>query len=297
MDKTSPGARVLGAEEILGAITRAEAAAAVERMFVAWADGEVGDPESLGVRAGTGTFHVKACASKRIFVAKTNANYPGNPARGLPTIQGVVAVFAVQDGRLLMLLDSPSVTNLRTAATTVTAVKHLASPQARDAAIVGCGLLGRFHARALAECLGFDRLRLHDADAKRAEAMARWARETLGVDAAQFSTVTEATRASSVVVTCTSSHEPFLDVADVKPGAMVAGVGADNPQKAELTAALLASVRLVDASVRGALAAAIRGSTRRANPAERMLFKSTGIAIEDLAIAELLVEKCGIDCG
>lgn len=287
---------VMGGDAIFAAVTLREAADAVEAAFLQWADGEVGEPQSLASHAGSGTFHVKACASRAIFVAKTNSNYPGNPARGMATIQGVVAVFAVADGRLLLLLDSPSVTNLRTAATTVTAVKHLASAAARDAAIVGCGALGRHHARALRECLGFDRLRFFDADPRRAAALAAWARDSLDVAAEECATVGEATRAASVVVTCTSSREAFLDVADVRPGTLVAGVGADNPQKAELTPALLANARLVDAGVRGELAAAIR-DPRRVDANERVVFRSTGIAIEDLAIARLLAAKRGMDCG
>jgi ornithine cyclodeaminase/alanine dehydrogenase-like protein (mu-crystallin family) len=284
-------------EEILAAVSLREAAAAVERMFLAWAEGEVGEPQSLALRAEGGTFHVKACASSAIFVAKTNANFPGNPERGLPTIQGVVAVLSVRDGRLLMLLDSPAITSLRTAATTVTAIKHLAPASARDAAIVGCGALGRFHARALRECLGFERLRFFDADASRAAALAAWARESLGVEAGYCATVREATLPSSVVVTCTSSPQAFLGIEDVRPGALVAGVGADNPQKAELLPTLLASARLVDCAVRGALAGAIRGGTPRAGPTERVVFRSTGLAIEDLALCTLLVAKCGTDCG
>jgi ornithine cyclodeaminase/alanine dehydrogenase-like protein (mu-crystallin family) len=215
----------------------------------------------------------------------------------LPTIQGVVAVFAVADGRLLMLLDSPAITNLRTAATTVTAVKHLAPPAARDAAIVGCGALGHHHARALHECLGFERLRFFDTDGARAGALAAWARESLGVDAEHCATSLEATLPSAVVITCTSSHEAFLAADDVNPRALVAGVGADNPQKAELMPSLLAAARLVDGAVRGQLALAIRGGTARAGSAGRVVFRSTGLALEDLALAALLVEKCGIDCG
>lgn len=297
MDQSLRDVPVLGRDEIHAAVTLREAASAVERMFLAWADGEVGEPQALGLRAGAGTYHVKACASDAIFVAKTNANYPGNPTRGLATIQGVIAVFAVADGRLLMLLDSPAVTNLRTAATTVSAIRHLGPSGARDAAIVGCGALGRAHAQALRECLGLERMHFFDADPERAQAVAAWARETLGVEAAPCASIPEATLPSTVVVTCTSSQEAFLGAEHVKPGAFIAGVGADNPQKAELRDDLLASARLVDGGVRGELAAAIRGVTRRVGSGERLVFRSTGLALEDLALAALLVEKCGIDCG
>ena len=296
MSETRRAAPFMGGDEILASIKLPEAAAAVERAFLAWADGDLGEPESLALRAASGTFHVKACASKTIFVAKTNANYPGNPARGLPTIQGVVAVFAVADGRLLVLLDSPAVTNLRTAATTITAIRHLAPADAREAAIIGCGALGRVHAQALRECLGYERLFFHDADTRRAQALAAWAGGALGIEPHACATIREASLASPVVITCTSSHRAFLDLDDVRPGALVAGVGADNPQKAELTAALLGASRNVDAGVRGELAAAIR-RPRPVAANERVVFRSTGLAIEDLALATLLVEKRAIDCG
>ena len=187
--------------------------------------------------------------------------------------------------------------HLRTAATTVTAVKHLAPSAARDATIVGCGALGRFHAQALRECLGYERLRFFDTDAQRARALATWASDSLGVKAAHCASIPEATLPSNVVVTCTSSQVAFLGPEDLKPGALVAGVGADNPHKAELLPALLASARLVDGAVRGELAKAIRGVSARAAGSERVVFRSTGLAIEDLALCALLVEKCGIDCG
>jgi len=127
---------------------------AVEAAFRAQADGTTLPAGALGTHATDGGFHVKAAGLTReraYYVAKVNANFPGNQSRhGLPTVQGVVALFDATDGRLLALMDSMEITTLRTAAATAVAAKSLARTDARTLAILGCGIQGRSHLRALA---------------------------------------------------------------------------------------------------------------------------------------------------
>jgi alanine dehydrogenase len=295
--------------QVLSQITIEKAIAAVEQTLVRLNDGHVGAPVSLGVSVADGTFHVKACASAPpdapgIFVAKINANFPGNPAIGRPTIQGVIAVFDTRNGDLRALVDSPSVTGLRTAATTGVVVRHLAPRGAHVATVIGCGVLGRFHLEALKAC-GIDRVHVCDREPERARELAHWACKTLEMDCEAADVMRRATLASHVIVTCTPSREPFLGVDDVRPGTLVAAVGADNENKSEIEPALLMQSRVIadltaqclksgdlhhapDAKVCGELADIVAGRLRRTEPGEIVVFDSTGLAVQDLALCELL---------
>ncbi len=307
-------AAIISSAEIFEQVSLREAMDAIERAFKALDAGQVGDPVSVGVSGPEGTFHVKACAATspdyaKIFVAKVNANFPGNPGRhGLPTIQGVVAVFDTSDGRLLALLDSPAVTNLRTAATTGVAIRHLARKDSRVATIVGCGALGRFHVQVLAHCGAFERVQVFDSDVARAGEMAAWAREALGIECTVAPILRVATLTSDVVVTCTSSRIPILKSGDVRPGTLVAAVGADSERKSEIDASLLAEARIVadlaaqcrkigdlrnampnESFVCGDLVDLVAGRVARTAGDEIVVFDSTGLAVEDLALCELVL--------
>ena len=114
-----------------------------------------------------------------LFVAKINANFPSNSDKGKPTVQGAIAVFDTRNGDLRAIVDSPSITALRTAATTALVIRHLAPHEARVATVVGCGVLGRFHLQALNAC-GFRRAYLFDKLHSRAHALAEWRRNGAG---------------------------------------------------------------------------------------------------------------------
>lgn len=302
--------------EVLARARMVDAMAAIESAFMALRDGRVRPPVSLGVDVEEGTFHVKACAGaapegRPLFVAKVNANFPGNPARGLPTIQGVVAVFDAADGTLLATMDSASITSLRTAATTAVAIRHLAREGARIATVVGCGALGRMHVEALA-ALGIGSIHACDVDGARAEALAAWAGPAFGIDCRAGADWQAAAFASQIVVTCTTSRVPFVGAHDVRPGTFVAAVGADNDRKSEIDSTLLARARIVtdqteqcrksgdlrnaapgDAYVCAELSEVVGGRVPRTGADEVVLFDSTGLAVEDLAVCALVLNPPG----
>jgi ornithine cyclodeaminase/alanine dehydrogenase-like protein (mu-crystallin family) len=113
--------------------------AAVERAFALQGESRALGPGILGLHVPDGGFHVKAAGLplSRLYVAvKLNANFPANgPRRGLPTIQGVIALSDGESGRPLALMDSMEITALRTGAATAVAARHLARPDARTATI------------------------------------------------------------------------------------------------------------------------------------------------------------------
>jgi ornithine cyclodeaminase/alanine dehydrogenase-like protein (mu-crystallin family) len=205
-------------------------------------------------------------------------------------------------------VDSPSVTGLRTAATTAVAIRHLAQDGARAATIIGCGALGRFHLEALAAC-GVQRVSLCDRVATRAQGLAEWGRSS-GMQCLAVADARAATLASEIVVTCTTSRIALLGCDDIRPGTLVAAVGADNENKAEIAPQLIARARIVadlasqcakigdlrnaapgEAHVCGELADAVAGRIARVGPDEIVLFDSTGLALEDLAVGALLADS------
>lgn len=306
--------RFMGAGEVLAAMTPRRAIDAVERAFLAMARGEVHAPKSVGEAVPDGTFHAKICAGSGgelagLFVAKVNANFPDNLARhGLPTIQGAILAFDTGCGRLLAVIDSGSVTNLRTAATTAVALRYLARVESKVATIVGCGAQGDFHLRLLAHVLPIEKVYLHDTDPARARALAMRAAQ-MPFEVVPIGDFAEGTLGSDVVVTCTSSRTPFLEAHHVANGTCIAAVGADNEQKAEIAASLLEVARIVTDQTdqcrktgdlrrlpgRGAsselreISAVVANGPARVQAEEIVLFDSTGLAVEDLAlVAELI---------
>ena len=176
--KAHDSIRYIGAEEVLAAISPQRAIDAVERALAGLDRGEVRAPKAIGEAVPDGTFHVKACAGAsgdlaRLYVAKVNANFPQNMARhGMPTIQGAILAFDTQCGKLLAVVESASITMLRTAAATAVAFRHLARKRSKVAAIVGCGAQGEAHLRVLAHVLPIESVYLFDMDSARARSLA-----------------------------------------------------------------------------------------------------------------------------
>lgn len=303
----------LGADAVFARLSPRGAREALEEAILAFDRGEIEASHTLGVAAREGSFHVKACSgalgARRWFVAKVNANFPANPAlRGLPTIQGVIAVMDADDGRLLALVDSPSVTTLRTAAASALAARHLAPAGAKVATVVGCGVLGAAHARALAEALPLEALHLWDVEPQRAGRLARELGGELAVACTVPASLREAAQASAVIATCTPARAPVLGAADVLPGTLVLAVGADNEHKVEIELALLERARIVadsraqaaklgevkqhpglGARVCGELVDAVCGRLDRTAAHECVVFDSTGLALQDLALCARLI--------
>jgi ornithine cyclodeaminase/alanine dehydrogenase-like protein (mu-crystallin family) len=269
----------------------------------------------MGIPVEGGGFHVKAGAGEGSFTVKINGNFPGNPVRfGLPTIQGLVALFDARDGRLLAIMESGAITALRTAAATAVAAKHLARPDSAAVTIAGCGRQGREHIRALCRVLPLRRVLAFDSDRGRAEGYAREMSAELALEVSPVSDLASALEETDVLVTCTPSRKAFVRKEDVRPGTFVAAVGADNEDKQELEESLMAASAVVTdltsqaaqigdlhhalaagrmraEDVRAELGAVVAGrSPGRISKEEITVFDSTGIAIQDLAAAVAVYE-------
>jgi len=303
-----PGPLLLGRAQLARHLSMTRCIEALEQAFAGGGD----DSRALGFDAPAGAFHVKAATLARprpVFVTKINANFPGNPARGLPTVQGVAALFDATDGRLLALLDSGELTARRTGAATAVAARRLARADARTLLLCGCGRQAAAQLAALLAVLPLARLTVHDLDAERAAAFAAEAAAGHALEARRIDRLDRAARQADVVVTCTTARSPILGRADVAPGTFVAAVGADHPAKQEIEPELLLAARLVvdsrrqasemgelhHALARGGAALAeraaelgevVRGERPgRIDENEITLFDSTGLALEDAAAA------------
>src|ERR1051326_4423890 len=137
---------VLSRQDVFAALALRECVDAVEAAFRLHAEGRTFGPGVLAIHVPGGGFHIKAAGlagERSYFAAKTNANFPDNPARfGLPTIQGAVLLADASNGVPLAMIESGGITALRTGAATAVAAKYLARGDARTATIVGCGVQG-----------------------------------------------------------------------------------------------------------------------------------------------------------
>ena len=309
----------LDAAQVREHLSMGECIAAVEQAFRLHGEAKAPQPGVLGVHADHGTFHIKAGVldlGRQYFAAKTNANFPGNVQRyGLPTIQGVIALFDAERGTPLAILDSREITSLRTGAATAVAAKHLARADASIVTVCGCGVQGRAQLLAVAAVRKLSRVYAVDRDRENAARFAREMSNELGVEVIVASDLATAARASDICVTCTPSRHVILGAGDVNRGAFVAGVGADNPDKQELDPALLARaaviVDILDQAatsgdlhhaiaagimtredVRAELGAVVAGKTAgRLHDDEIIVFDSTGTALQDVAAAAAVYEK------
>jgi alanine dehydrogenase len=311
--------RILSRRQVIELLSLHECIAAVEGAFRLHAEGRTLGPGVLGVPAGRGGFHIKAAGllgSRSYFAAKTNANFPDNLQRfGLPTIRGTVVLADAETGAPLAMMDSASVTALRTGAATGVAAKYLARPDARSATIVGCGAQGGTQLAAIAAVLPLEQVWVLDTDPARAKEFAVRAEAELGIRVSVAPDLHAALRESEVCVTCTPSRRAFVFRDHVAPGAFIAAVGADNRGKQELEPALVASATLVvdvleqcaeigelqhplaaglmtREDVHAELSDVITGRRPgRTRDDEVTIFDSSGTALQDVAAAAMVYEK------
>lgn len=239
---------LLSAADVDRLLTPAVCTEAVEEAFRQYAQGRVPAPAILGLHSAEGSFHIKAGllgADRPYFAVKVNANFPRNGARhGLPTIQGVVYLCDAGNGLPLAVMDSTSITALRTAAASAVAAKYCARDDCETALLCGCGAQAMAQLRALHAVRAPKRWLAYDADGARATAFAQ-AAAGLGIAAEPASDLAAAARASRLIVTCTTATRFFLTRDMVRPGSFVAAVGADSEGKQEIEPELLAGARVV----------------------------------------------------
>ena len=301
---------VFSAEQVQAAVSPERALEAVRDAFVAYARGEWTMPPKVYVPAyPAGDFRAMPALGGGHALLKWVTSFPGNPAQGLPTVMGLVLLSDASNGSLRAALDAGAVTALRTGAAAVLAAETLGRSDAKTAAVVGAGVNGIAAARTFL-ARGRDVL-LHDVDQERAQ---RAATElTLQQTVTRSVGLAEAL-AADLVVTVTPGHEVLLPEGSLGPGQHVSLMGADGPGKAEIAVDELLRTRIFaddweQASHNGELVHAVEGgrlersgvtelgavlagdAQGRGSNEEITTFDSTGLAIQDLAIALAAIER------
>jgi ornithine cyclodeaminase/alanine dehydrogenase-like protein (mu-crystallin family) len=299
---------VFAARHALAAVDPNDAVDAVRRAFIEHAAGRWTMPPKVYVPAPPGgDFRAMPAAGAGHAVLKWVNSFPGNPELGLPTVSGVVLLSESLTGRLLAILDAGAVTALRTGAAAVLAAETLARPAGVPAGVVGCGVNGRAVARTF---LARGRaVLLWDVLRERAESLAR----ELGEGAAVASDLADALSADTVA-TVTPGRAILFGDGSLRAGQHVSLMGADGSGKAEIAVGELLRVRVFcddweQASHSGDIARAVEAGllTRdrvgelgrvlageapgRADESDITLFDSTGLAVQDLAIALAVYER------
>jgi ornithine cyclodeaminase len=242
-----------------------------------------------------------------LYSLKTVVIAPANAARGLDLHQGFVALFDGETGETRALLNAGGITAVRTAAVSGVATRLLAREDARTLAILGAGIQAKAHLEAMRAVRDFDRVVVWSRTPGRAA-------ELNGVEEAP--SAEEAVRDADVVVTATSAREPILSHAWLKKGAHVNAAGSSVPSTRELDTATMAAASLfVDRRestlneagdylfpmregaigpehIRGELGEILIGAVPgRTSEDELTVFKSLGLAVEDLAAAEHVLRR------
>ncbi len=295
----------LSARHVEAAVSPERAVEAVREAFVAYARGEWSMPPKVYVPAyPAGDFRAMPALGAGHALLKWVTSYPGNPARGLPTVMGLVLLSDASNGVLRAVLDAGAVTALRTGAAAVLAAETLGRPDAETAAVVGAGVNGLAAARTFV-ARGRE-VGLYDVDRRRAEQAAA----DLGAHVVER----EEALAADLLVTMTPGHEILLPQGALRPGQHVSLMGADGPGKAEIAVEELARCRVVcddweQASHNGELVHAVEAGVLsrdrvtelgevligkadvRVDGDEITAFDSTGLAIQDLAIALAAMDR------
>jgi alanine dehydrogenase len=296
---------VFSARHVEAAVPPGEAVEAVRAAFVAYARGEWTMPPKVYAPAyPAGDFRAMPALGGGYALLKWVTSFPGNPARDLPTVTGLVLLSDAETGMLRAVLDAAAVTALRTGAAAVLAAEALGRPGG-TAAVIGTGVNGKAVARTfLARAR---RVALWDVDEERAGETAR------DLDA-EVAASREDALAADVVVTVTPGREILFPPGSLRPGQHVSLMGADGPGKAEIAPEELARVRVFcddweQASHNGDLAHAVEAGLLgrdeveqlgavlagavpgRHSPDDITTFDSTGLAIQDLAIALAAIER------
>jgi ornithine cyclodeaminase/alanine dehydrogenase-like protein (mu-crystallin family) len=295
------GLHFLNEDRVRSLLTYDELIPAMRRALMEFSAGRVLQPlrTVLRVAPGSGWFALMPAVYGDVMGAKLVTFYPGNAALGKHTHHAMIQLFRSDTGEPLVTMDGRLITEMRTAAVSAVAVDLLAAPQSQVLAILGSGVQARSHMKALAVLRSFREVRVWSRSPDHAR---KFAAEI----AAQATSAEEAVSGADVVVTLTSASEPVLFGKWLKKGAVVCAVGAVTPDRRELDDEAMRSCVVVEsreaaskepgdillskAQVSAEIGELLNGAQlpRGESP---VVFKSVGIAIEDVAASKLVYER------
>ncbi len=250
------------------------------------------------------------------FGLKAICVFPGNPAKGMDSHQGGVLLFSAETGELFAMMNASAITAIRTAAVSGVATDLLARVDACNLALLGSGVQARSHLAAMSEVRSLKRCRIASRDLEHAQKFCEEMRQNFSFTLEPVATVAEALEGADLIVTATTAVEPIVRSEWISAGAHLNVVGASTPNAREVDSATMAAASLfVDRRestlneagdylfaardgvigpnhIRAEIGEVLIGEKPgRTSPGEITLFKSLGIAIEDLFAAEHLYRK------
>ena len=252
----------------------------------------------LTIEEGKRYLGIMPAVAEDAMGAKLVSFYPGNAGTGVPTHLAMILLFRPDTGEPLAVMDARLITEMRTAAVSAAATKHLAAPDSRILALLGSGVQAHAHLQALSRVRCFEEVRVWSRTAEHAERFAKQHH-------VKAMTAEDAVRGADVIVTATNAMEPVLKGAWLKPGAHVNAVGSSRPAWRELDDDAMANTLLVDsreavlketgdvilskATIYAEIGEIFAGG-KKAPESATTIFKSVGIAIEDIATAKLVYD-------
>jgi thiomorpholine-carboxylate dehydrogenase len=273
---------------------------AMERALIDFSAGRVLNPvrNVISVSQHSGFMGLMPAVYGEIMGTKLVNLYPNNTTRGLPTHLAIIVLFRSETGEPLAVMDGRLITELRTAAVSAVATRLLSPPNAGKLAILGSGVQARAHVKALGLVRTFKEIRVWSRSPQHAKLLAN---EIGGI----ATSAENAVRNADVVVTVTNSPEPVVRGKWLKPGVLINAVGAVGTKRRELDDDAMGGAVIVDsreaavtesgdillagANVYGELGELLAG-TKPMPEAEITVFKSLGLAVEDLAAAKLVLD-------
>lgn len=310
---------ILSHHDVRQALPMREAVEAMKRAFAQLSTGQADVPLRTPIHVprhnGLTLFMPAYLAADDQMAVKMVSVFNDNPARGLPLIHALVVVIDARTGAPVAAMEGASLTALRTGAASGAATDLLARPDAAVAAVFGAGVQGRTQLEAVCAVRPIREAWVYDGNPQRAQAYAEEMGGQLGIPIHVATNPAEAVRRADVVCTATTSTTPVFDDADVRPGTHINAIGAYTPQMREIPTETVLRARVVidhrTASLAeagdllipiregrmteehiwaelGEIAAGLQPG--RQSPDEITLFKSVGVAVQDVAAAAAVLE-------
>lgn len=312
---------ILNHDEIVELLPMKECITVMREALIKLASGEVHQPLRTIIRppgaAGVmGLMPSYVSGDHAAYGLKAICVFPGNPAKGKDAHQGAVLLFSAEIGELLAMMNASAITSIRTAAVSGVATDLLAREDACKLAIIGAGVQARSHLDAMSQVRPIKRCRIASRNFEHARQFTDEMRRSFPFPIEPVETVEKALEDADLIVTATTAKEPIVKRESISPGVHLNLVGSSVPTAREVdTATIAASTLFVDRRestineagdyiiaaregaigpdhIRAEIGEVLTGQKEgRTSPEEVTLFKSLGLAIEDLACAEYLHRK------
>jgi len=311
--------RILTGEDVRQALPMRQAIEAMKVAFAQLSTGQADVPLRVALRMdrhnGVTFFMPAYLAASDQMAVKIVSVFADNPARGLPLIHALVVVVDATTGEPAAVMDGTYLTALRTGAASGAATDLLARQDACTVAVFGAGAQGRTQLEAVCAVRPIREAWIYDLEPERAAAYAAEMGQRLSLSVKVGASPSEAVRQADVICTATTSSTPVFDDTDVQPGTHINGVGAYTPQMQEIPTETVLRAKVVidhrEASLAeagdllvplrqglmtedhiyaelGEIAAGLKAG--RSSPEEITIFKSVGVAVQDVAAAGAVLE-------